>query len=129
MKLVNTLAASVAALAIGAPAALAEWQPRKPVEFIIMAGTGGGAEQIARLMQGLIEQKDLSPRPFIPMNKPGGSGAEALSYLQGSSGDNHKVLVTLNSFYTTPLIQDELAIDISSFTPIGLMALDTFLLW
>src|SRR5690606_12311449 len=58
--------------------AAAEWQPQKPVEFIIMAGTGGGADQIARLMQGLIEKKNLSPRPFIPINKPGGSGAEAL---------------------------------------------------
>lgn len=125
------LMAAGAALALGATAnhAAAEWQPRKPVELIIMAGKGGGADQIGRLLQGLIQKKDLSPRPFIPMNKPGGSGAEALSYIQGNSGDNHKVLVTLNSFYTTPLIQDELAIDISSFTPIGLMALDTFLLW
>ena len=62
--------------------AAAQWEPKKPVEFIIMAGTGGGADQIARLLQGLIEKKGLSPRPFIPINKPGGSGAEALRYLQ-----------------------------------------------
>jgi tripartite-type tricarboxylate transporter receptor subunit TctC len=109
-------------------AALA-WEPKKPVEFIIMAGTGGGADQIARLLQGLIEKKDLSPRPFIPINKPGGSGAEALRYLQDKAGDNHTVLVTLNSFYTTPIIQEELGVDVSQFTPIGRMALDTFLLW
>lgn len=109
--------------------AQAEWSPRKPVEFIIMAGTGGGADQIARLLQGLIEKKDLSPRPFIPINKPGGSGAEALRYLQGKAGDNHTVLVTLNSFYTTPIIQKDLGVDVSKFTPIGRMALDTFLLW
>ncbi|MEE4119495.1 MAG: tripartite tricarboxylate transporter substrate binding protein [Paracoccaceae bacterium] len=129
MKLVKTLAASAAALAIAAPAAHAEWEPRRPVEFIIMAGTGGGADQIARLLQGLIQQKDLSPRPFIPMNMPGGSGAEALRYLQDKAGDNHVVMMTLNSFYTTPIIQDELGVDISEFTPIGLMAMDTFLLW
>jgi len=119
------------ALATGLSAgpAFAEWQPRKPVEFIIMAGTGGGADQIARLLQGLIEKKDLSPRPFIPINKPGGSGAEALAYLRDKAGDNHTVMVTLNSFYTTPLIQKNLGIDITEFTPIGLMALDTFLLW
>ena len=107
----------------------ADWAPRKPVEFIIMAGTGGGADQIARLLQGLIEQKGLSPRPFIPINKPGGSGAEALLYLKGKAGDDHTVLVTLNSFYTTPIIQEDLGVDISTFTPIGRMALDTFLLW
>ena len=105
------------------------WEPKKPVEFIIMAGTGGGADQIARLLQGLIEQKDLSPRPFIPINKPGGSGGEALRYLQDKAGDDHVVLVTLNSFYTTPIIQTGLGVDTSKFTPIGRMALDTFLLW
>src|SRR5690606_39596571 len=60
---------------------------------IFMAGTGGGADQIARLLQGLIEQKELSPRPFVPINKPGGSGAEALRYVQDKAGDDHTVLV------------------------------------
>ena len=129
MKLMKTLAASTVGLALVAPAALADWQPRKPVEFIIMAGTGGGADQIARLLQGLIEQKDLSPRPFIPINKPGGSGAEALRYMQDKAGDDHTVMMTLNSFYTTPLIQEDLGVDVTTFTPIGLMAMDTFLLW
>ena len=109
--------------------AMAQWQPKKPVEFIIMAGTGGGADQIARLLQGLIEKKDLSPRPFIPINKPGGSGAEALRYLQSKAGDEHTILVTLNSFYTTPIIQEDIGVDPSTFTPIGRMAMDTFLLW
>ena len=125
-----------AALATGASAAIAvtpgtavAWEPQKPVEFIIMAGTGGGADQIARLLQGLIEQKDLSPRPFVPINKPGGSGAEALRYMHDKAGDDHTVLVTLNSFYTTPIIQEGLGVDVLEFTPIGRMALDTFLLW
>ena len=112
-----------------AGAAQAEWSPKKPVEFIIMAGTGGGADQIARLLQGLIEKKGLSPRPFIPINKPGGSGGEALRYLKDKAGDDHVVMVTLNSFYTTPIIQKGLGVDPTTFTPIGRMALDTFLLW
>ncbi|GMG85290.1 tripartite tricarboxylate transporter substrate-binding protein [Paralimibaculum aggregatum] len=125
------MAASAAAIGIAGlvSSAQAAWQPRKPVEFIIMAGKGGGADQIARLLQGLIQEQGLSPRPFIPLNKPGGSGAEALQYLKSKEGDNHTVMVTLNSFYTTPLIQEGLGIDITEFTPIGLMAIDTFLLW
>lgn len=130
MKLLKTLAVSALAVAVAAPGAMAQdWQPKKPVEFIIMAGTGGGADQIARLLQGLIEKKDLSPRPFIPINKPGGSGAEALRYLADKAGDDHTVMMTLNSFYTTPIIQSDLGVDVTTFTPIGLMAMDTFLLW
>jgi putative tricarboxylic transport membrane protein len=121
--------AGVAVSALPGGAAAQDWEPQKPVEFIIMAGTGGGADQIARLLQGLIEQKDLSPRPFVPINKPGGSGAEALRYLHDKAGDDHTVLVTLNSFYTTPILQEGLGVDITEFTPIGRMALDTFLLW
>lgn len=122
-------AAGVAFIGTTVTDAAAEWRPRKPVEFIIMAGPGGGADQIARLLQGLIQQKDLSPVPFIPINKEGGSGAEALRYIKDKAGDDHTLLVTLNSFYTTPVIQQNLGVDISKFTPIGRMALDTFLLW
>ena len=121
--------AATAAVTMTGNALAADWKPKKPVEFIIMAGTGGGADQIARLLQGLIEKKGLSPRPFIPINKPGGSGAEALRYLQDKEGDDHTLMVTLNSFYTTPIIQEDLGVDVSKFTPIGRMALDTFLLW
>ena len=121
--------AAATALSFSASAVAADWKPRKPIEMIIMAGTGGGADQIARLIQGLIEKKGLSPRPVIPINKPGGSGAEALRYLQDKAGDDHTVLVTLNSFYTTPIIQKDLGVDVSKFTPIGRMAIDNFLLW
>ena len=96
-----TMLASVAAIGLAGlagPAAAQDWKPQKPVEFIIMAGPGGGADQIARLLQGLIQQKGLSPVPFIPINKEGGSGAEALRYMQDKAGDDHTLLLTLNSF-------------------------------
>jgi tripartite-type tricarboxylate transporter receptor subunit TctC len=109
--------------------AAAGWEPRKPVEFIIMAGKGGGADKMARLMQTIIEKHGFSSKPFIPINKPGGSGAEALIYLKKRTGDDHVVMVTLNSFYTTPLLNPGLDINILAYTPIGRMAEDTFLLW
>ena len=126
-KLIYPALAMVSAAALLVAGPVQAWQPKKPVEFIIMAGTGGGADQIARLLQGLIEKKGLSSRPFIPINKPGGSGAEALRYMQDKAGDNHTVMMTLNSFYTTPIIQSDLGVDPTKFTPIGLMAMDTFL--
>jgi len=128
-KILTGAVVATALATFGTSAMAADWKPRKPIEMIIMAGTGGGADQIARLIQGLIEKKGLSPRPVIPINKPGGSGAEALLYLQEKEGDDHTVLVTLNSFYTTPVIQEDLGVDVSKFTPIGRMAIDNFLLW
>ena len=107
----------------------AAWEPKKPVEFVIMAGKGGGADKMSRLMQTIIAKHDLSSKPFTPINKPGGSGAEALIYLKQHTGDDHVIMVTLNSFYTTPLRNPDLGVDISTFTPVGRMAEDTFLLW
>ena len=109
--------------------ATAGWQPRKPVEFVIMAGQGGGADRLARLIQSIIEKHKLSPQPFIPINKPGGSGAEALRYLKDNAGNPHIVMATLNSYYTTPLRNPGLGVDIANFTPIARLAEDTFLLW
>ena len=48
-------AAAGVGLAAAPQAAKAEWQPKKPVEFIIMAGEGGGADQIARLRGVLLD--------------------------------------------------------------------------
>ncbi|MBL4600475.1 MAG: tripartite tricarboxylate transporter substrate binding protein [Rhizobiaceae bacterium] len=105
------------------------FEPSKPVNFIIMAGKGGGADKMARLMQAIIEKEKLSPRPLVPTNKSGGSGAEALIAAKGASDPDHTIMVTLNSFFTTPLRQPGLDVDIMKFSPVGRMAEDTFLLW
>ena len=130
----SVLSLSVAAgvgLAFSVPGgALAQgWTPKKPVEFVIMAGKGGGADRLARVIQGIIEKNNLSSKPFVPINKGGGSGAEALRYLKDRAGDPHIIMATLNSYYTTPLRNPGLGVDIANFTPIARMAEDTFQLW
>ena len=94
-----------------------------------MAGKGGGADKLARLIQSTIEKHKLSPKPVTPVNKPGGSGAEALVYMKNHNDPNHAIMVTLNSFYTTPMRQPRLGVDPLKFAPIARMAEDTFLLW
>ncbi len=106
-----------------------DWQPKKPVQFVVMAGKGGGADKAVRLIQSIIAKNKMAPYAFTPVNKPGGSGAEALVYMKQKNGDDHTIMFTLNSFYTTPLRQPGLGIDITTFTPIARMAEDTFLLW
>lgn len=122
--------AGAALLATAPMQAIAQdWQPRKPIDFVIMAGPGGGADQIARFIQSVAEQKDLTSRPLVPNNKGGGSGAEALIHVSGTDDPDYTILVTLNSFFTTPLRQENLGIDIQTFTPIAMMGVDPFVLW
>ena len=69
----TTLAACVAvAISALSPAAWA-WEPTKPVEFVVPAGTGGGADQMARLMQGIIIKHKLMKEPMIVVNKSAGA--------------------------------------------------------
>lgn len=105
------------------------WKPNKPIDFIIMAGKGGGADKMARLMQAIVEKEGLADRPLVPTNKSGGSGAEALIAAKSANDPDHTIMVTLNSFYTTPLRQPGLDVDVLTFAPVARMAEDTFLLW
>jgi tripartite-type tricarboxylate transporter receptor subunit TctC len=113
----------------GAAQADENWSPTKPIDFVIMAGKGGGADKMARLMQAIVEEQGLASQPLVPINKSGGSGAEALVHMKNAADPNHSIMVTLNSFFTTPLRQPGLEVDIMTFAPIGRMAEDTFLLW
>lgn len=123
------LAAATAVGISGMATSALAWEPTKPIDFVIMAGPGGGADQIARFIQSVAEKKDLTTRPLIPNNKGGGSGAEALIWMANASDPDHTILVTLNSFFATPIRQPDLGIDIQTFTPIAMMAVDPFALW
>ena len=123
----SALVLGCATVVVASPAIA--WQPNKPIDFIIMAGKGGGADKMARLMQGIVEKESLAERPLIPVNKSGGSGAEALMAAKSASDPDHTIMVTLNSFYTTPLRQPGLEVDVLTFAPVARMAEDTFLLW
>lgn len=122
------VAAAATAVLVATPSFSDEWKPQKPVEMVIMAGQGGGADRLARLFQSIIQKENLSSMPILPVNKGGGSGAEALRYLADKTGEDHTIMATLNSYYTTPLRTD-IGVNIEEFTPIARMALDTFVLW
>jgi putative tricarboxylic transport membrane protein len=116
-------------LIAGAPCvAQAAWEPTKPIEFVIPAGTGGGADQMARLIAGLAEKHKLSPRPIIAVNKSGGAGAEGFLHVKGKKGDAHTIVITLSNLFTTPL-HTGIPISWKDLTPVARIALDEFILW
>jgi putative tricarboxylic transport membrane protein len=118
-----------AVLTAGAPgAAQAAWEPTKPIEFVVPAGTGGGADQMARLISGLAEKHKLSPKPLIVVNKSGGAGAEGFLHVKGKKGDAHTLVITLSNIFTTPL-HTGIPFSWKELTPVARMALDEFILW
>jgi tripartite-type tricarboxylate transporter receptor subunit TctC len=104
------------------------WEPSKTVEFIVPAGTGGGADQMARLIQSIIAKHNLMKQPMVVVNKGGGAGAEGFLDVKGAKGDPHKIIITLSNLFTTPLATG-VPFSWKDFTPVEMMALDQFVLW
>jgi tripartite-type tricarboxylate transporter receptor subunit TctC len=122
-------ALSAGAFAVAVPAASAAgWEPTKPVEFVIPAGTGGGADQMARLLQGVISKNNLMKEPLIVVNKSGGAGAEGFLAVKESKGEPHKIIITLSNLFTTPLATG-VPFNWKDLTPVAMLALDQFVLW
>lgn len=117
----------VASLFVFGGVAEAAW-PTRPVEFVIPAGVGGGADQYARFLIGLNVKSHFIPKPIIPVNLDGGAGAVAMASVLKQKGNGHQMMITLNAFITTPLFQ-KLPFNYRNFTPIALLALDNFPLW
>ncbi len=110
------------------------FSPRRPVEWTIPAGTGGGADQQARFISPLIAKYDLSPQPFIPVNRAAGAGAQAFLWMIDKAGDPHTILITLDNLFATPLAQvikmrSGARFSYRNLTPIARLLLDNFILW
>jgi putative tricarboxylic transport membrane protein len=128
MKISRAILA-VASLAVLAPAAWAQtWEPTKSVEFIIPAGTGGGADQMARAVQGIVAKHNLMKQSILPINKAGGAGAEGFLDVKGAAGEPHKIIITLSNLFTTPLATG-VPFNWRDLTPVQMLALDNFVLW
>ncbi len=113
-----------AALAPGVHA----WEPTRNIEFIIPAGTGGGADQMARAIQAIVAKHNLAKVAILPINKSGGAGAEGFLDVKNAVGEPHKIIITLSNLFTTPLATNT-PFNWRDLTPVQMLALDNFVLW
>jgi tripartite-type tricarboxylate transporter receptor subunit TctC len=104
------------------------WEPTKSVDFVVPAGTGGGADQMARLIQGIVTKHNLMKQPLVVVNKGGGAGAEGFLEVKGANKDPHKIIITLSNLFTTPLATG-VPFNWKDMTPVKMMALDQFVFW
>ncbi len=125
---VHPIAALAALIGLAASLPAAAWEPTRPVEFIVPAGTGGGADQMARFIQAIVAKHNLMKQPIVVVNKSGGAGAEGFLDVKGSKGEAHKIVITLSNLFTTPLATG-VPFNWRDLTPVAMLALDQFVLW
>jgi len=129
VKFTRTLGMLVGAALVAAwPGVGRAWEPTKTVEFVIPAGTGGGADQMARAIQGIVAKHGLMKQSMVVVNEAGGAGAEGFLDVKGAKGDPHKLIITLSNLFTTPLATG-VPFNWRDLTPVKMMALDEFVLW
>ena len=126
LRLGSALLIGVTLLVTALPARA--WEPTRNIEFVIPAGTGGGADQMARLIAGVAEKHKLTPRPIVVVNKAGGAGAEGFLHVKGKKGDAHTIIITLSNLFTTPM-HTGVPFSWKDLTPVARLALDRFILW
>lgn len=131
MAFTARLAAAVGAAGVFAstiPVSAQTWEPTRPVNFIVPAGTGGGADQMARFIQGIVTKNKLMKQSIVVINKGGGAGAEGFLDVKNSKSDPHKIIITLSNLFTTPL-GTGVPFTWKELTPVSMLALDQFILW
>ncbi|MBM3357632.1 MAG: tripartite tricarboxylate transporter substrate binding protein [Betaproteobacteria bacterium] len=96
--------AAVASLFAAAGPYAAEWKPEKPVELVVPAAPGGGTDFIARTVQKIATSQRLIGLPMQVVNKPGGAGSLAFTYIAQHRGNPHFVSVTYPSLLTNHIV-------------------------
>jgi putative tricarboxylic transport membrane protein len=130
LQLVRTgvVAAAAVSFAAGMSTAQAAWEPTRPVEIVVPAGPGGGADQMARVVQGIVTKHGLMKQSLIVVNKAGGAGGEGFLDVKNARANPHKLIITLSNLFTTPLATG-IPFNWKDLTPVSMLALDEFVLW
>ena len=114
------LAAALAA----ATFAHADWQPTKPVDFVVHTGPGGGSDVLARAVATMMEKEKLVPVRMNVLNKPGGNGAVAAAYLYEKKDDPGTIGFITSVWIAGPLTSSEAKITVNDLKPIAELLLE-----
>lgn len=99
-------------------AAHAEWKPTKTIDMVVHTGPGGGNDVLARAIATMLEKEKLLPVRMQVVNKPGGNGAVAASYLAEKKGEVHTLGLITSVWIATPLSSPEAKVTLRELTPV-----------
>ena len=96
--------AAVAAL-IAAQGALAQgWKPTRNVELVAASSAGGGSDNLARLVQKIMQEQKFIDVPMTVINKPASGGVVAWSGLNQNPMDGHHLAISTANLLTNHII-------------------------
>ncbi len=125
MKFRTTLAAIAFSLSVAATTPALAGYPEKPITLVCWSSAGSGHDLMARYIAKLGE-KHIG-QPIVVVNKKGGKGKVAMSYVLNSDADGHVIMTNTRSM-TKRLKRtgDKIAID--SFKYVSRVVKDPFVI-
>ena len=119
LQIIRFLVAAGLAIIIAAPiASAADWKPDRNIEVIVGTAAGSGSDATARLVQRLLQEKKLIERPSTVLNKVGGGGVIAATYMVQHAGSGNHLYVTSPTLLTNN-IMGKTTINHTQLTPLA----------
>jgi putative tricarboxylic transport membrane protein len=118
--LIRFCVSTLIAASVLTPAYAASWEPKKTVELMVGSSPGSGTDATARVIQRILEEKQLVDVPVTVLNKPGGGSAIVFAYLASRAGDPHYLDVASYNLVTNQ-ITGKSKIGYADFTPIAFL--------
>lgn len=110
----------VTGAAVHGYAATPAWKLEKRVEFIVASSAGSGPDRTARIIQKLLQDGGLVATPVNVLNKPGGGGNLAYTYLNQFAGDGHYMAVATATLLTNHILGSS-PFNYTDFTPVSVL--------
>jgi putative tricarboxylic transport membrane protein len=114
---------AAAIVATGVPAGAQGWAPQKNVEIVAGSAPGGSNDKTARMLERLLSQEKLVPTSITVVNKAGGGGTIAYTYVAQRAGDPHYLGITGGGLISNQIIGAS-TLSLADFTPIASLVND-----
>ena len=119
MRLAYYLAAGALATA-GIGASAQGWSPQKNVEIVAGSAPGGSNDNTARTMERVLLAHKLVPTTVTVVNRPGGGGSIAYTYVSQRPGDAHYLYIASSGMLSNHIVGAS-SLSHTDFTPIALL--------
>ena len=118
------VALAAAAAAFASVTASSQSYPARPIEMVIHTNPGGGQDVFGRLLAEMNMREKLLPQPFSIVNRPGGSGAVASTFIKGKRGDPYYLLSVSTTIVLTAAHRPDVGLGLDIYTPLALFGFD-----
>ncbi len=98
------LSAIVLAAVASAAAAQSHWKPARNLELVAGSAAGGGSDNLARLVQKILQEQKIVDVPITVINKPASGGVVAWMGLNQNPLDGHHLAISTANLLTNHII-------------------------